>query len=472
MDSIIPVLMCGGSGTRLWPMSRVSEPKQFHAFSGQRSLFQQTIQRFRTSQYAEPLVIVNNNHRDLALREIGELQTGPVRLLVEPSMRSTAPAIAAAAALIAEQDPDRLMLVAPSDHLIEKVELFSDAVGQASRAARQGQIVLFGIRPTHAETGFGYIEIGEQFDDISFRVAGFVEKPKRNLAEMLVAGGDHLWNSGIFMFTARTIMAELERYAPEVLSCAQRAVSGAYRSNDTIRLSAEFDSAPVISIDYAVMEKSDRLVCVPVAPDWRDLGSWSALWDAGSKDGNGNVAQGDTVLRDVRNSYVHGNSRLVAVMGVEKIVVVDTADAVLIGSLDQAQNVGRLASELASARRPEANLHRKVRRPWGSYECLRIGDCFQVKHIIVDVAGRLSLQYHHHRSEHWTVVSGTARVTVGDSIFVMSANESVYIPKGDLHRLENIGDSELHLIEVQCGTYLGEDDIVRLEDQYDRIVTT
>ncbi|KLK93252.1 hypothetical protein AA309_09650 [Microvirga vignae] len=472
MDNIIPVLMCGGSGTRLWPISRAGEPKQFHVLSGERSLFQQTVQRFSTELYAEPLIIVNNNHRDLALREIGELKSGPVRLLVEPSIRSTAPAIAAAAALIAEEDPDRLMLVAPSDHLIEQAEIFSDAVAQAAQAARQGQIVLFGIRPTHAETGFGYIEIGDFFDDVSFTVAGFVEKPKRTIAEALFAGGRHLWNSGIFMFTARTIMEELQEYAPDVINCARRAVTMAHRSNDTIRLSADFETAPAISIDYAVMEKSERLVCVPVSPNWRDLGSWSALWDVGSKDGNGNVARGDTILHDVRNSYVHGNSRLVAVMGVEKIVVVDTADAVLVGSLDQAQNVGRLASELAAARRPEANLHRKVRRPWGSYESLRVGEGFQVKHIIVDVAGRLSLQYHHHRSEHWTVVSGTARVTVGDRIFVMTANESVYIPKGDVHRLENIGDDELHLIEVQCGAYLGEDDIVRLEDQYDRIIAS
>ncbi|HZH11307.1 MAG TPA: mannose-1-phosphate guanylyltransferase/mannose-6-phosphate isomerase [Microvirga sp.] len=470
MDNIIPVLMCGGSGTRLWPVSRASEPKQFHALSGERSLFQQTVQRFRTELYAEPLVIVNNNHRDLAMREIGELNGGPVRLLVEPSVRSTAPAIAAAAALIAEEDPDRLMLVAPSDHLIEKAEIFSDAVGEAAHAARQGQIVLFGIRPTHAETGFGYIEVGEFFDAVSYRVAGFVEKPKRAVAEVLFAGGRHLWNSGIFMFTARTIIEELEKYAPDVLSCAKRAVSTAHRSNDTIRLSSDFEAAPAISIDYAVMEKSERLVCIPVSPDWRDLGSWSALWEVGSKDGNGNVSRGDTILHDVRNSYVHGNGRLVAVMGVEKIVVVDTADAVLVGSLDQAQNVGRLASELAAARRSEANLHKKVRRPWGSYECLRMGDGFQVKHIIVSVAGRLSLQYHHHRSEHWTVVSGTARVTVGDTVSIMTANESVYIPKGDVHRLENIGDEELHLIEVQCGSYLGEDDIVRLEDQYDRII--
>ncbi|PVE21815.1 mannose-1-phosphate guanylyltransferase/mannose-6-phosphate isomerase [Microvirga sp. KLBC 81] len=472
MDNIIPVLMCGGAGTRLWPVSRASEPKQFHVLSGERSLFQQTVQRFSTELYAEPLIIVNNTHRDLALREICELKSGPVRLLVEPSVRSTAPAIAAAAALIAEEDPDRLMLVAPSDHLIEQAEVFSDAVAQAAQAARQGQIVLFGIRPTHAETGFGYIEVGEFFDDVSCRVAGFVEKPKRTIAEALLSGGRHLWNSGIFMFTARTIMEELQEYAPDVINCARRAVTMAHRSNDTIRLSADFETAPAVSIDYAVMEKSARLVCVPVSPNWRDLGSWSALWDVGSKDGNGNVARGDTILHDVRNSYVHGNSRLVAVMGVEKIVVVDTADAVLVGSLDQAQNVGRLASELAAVRRPEANLHRKVRRPWGSYESLRVGEGFQVKHIIVDVAGRLSLQYHHHRSEHWTVVSGTARVTVGDRIFVMTANESVYIPKGDVHRLENIGDDELHLIEVQCGTYLGEDDIVRLEDQYDRIIAS
>jgi mannose-1-phosphate guanylyltransferase/mannose-1-phosphate guanylyltransferase/mannose-6-phosphate isomerase len=472
MDSIIPVLMCGGSGTRLWPVSRASEPKQFHALTGETSLFQQTVQRFRTELYAEPLIIVNNNHRDLALREIGQLRTGAVRLLVEPSVRSTGPAIAAAAALIAEENPDRLMLVAPSDHLMEQAEVFSQAVSQAAQAAQQGQIVLFGIRPTHPETGFGYIETGDLFDDASFKVAGFVEKPKRAAAEALVAGGRHLWNSGIFMFTARTILEELEKYAPEVLASARRALVLAQRGNDTIRLAADFDTAPVISIDYAVMERSDRLVCVPVSPDWRDLGSWSALWDVGSKDGSGNVARGDTLLHDVRNSYVHGNSRLVAVMGVEKIVVIDTADAVLVGSLDQAQNVGRLAAELAAAKRPEANLHRKVRRPWGSYESLRVGDSFQVKHIIVDVAGRLSLQYHHHRSEHWTVVSGTARVTVGDSISVMTENESVYIPKGAVHRLENIGDEELHLIEVQCGTYLGEDDIIRLEDQYDRIVAS
>jgi mannose-1-phosphate guanylyltransferase/mannose-6-phosphate isomerase len=470
MNNIIPVLMCGGSGTRLWPVSRSSEPKQFHALAGQSSLFQQTVQRFRTEQYAEPIIVVNTSHRDLALREIGQLSTGAARLLVEPCVRSTGPAIAAAAALIAEEDPDRLMLVAPSDHIMEQADLFSQAVAQAAQAAQQGRIVLFGIRPTHPETGFGYIEIEEAFDSASFKVAGFVEKPVRAVAEKLVAGERHLWNSGIFMFTARTILGELERHAPEVLACARRALTLAQRGNDTIRLAAEFDTAPVISIDYAVLERSDRLVCIPVSPEWRDLGSWSALWDIGSKDGNGNVSRGDTLLQDVRDSYVHGNSRLIAVMGVEKIVVVDTADAVLVSSLDQAQNVGRLAAELAASKRSEASLHRKVRRPWGSYESLRVGETFQVKHIIVDVAGRLSLQYHHHRSEHWTVVSGTARVTVGERVFVMTANESVYIPKGDVHRLENIGDEELHLIEVQCGTYLGEDDIVRLEDQYDRIV--
>jgi mannose-1-phosphate guanylyltransferase/mannose-6-phosphate isomerase len=470
MNNIIPVLMCGGSGTRLWPVSRSSEPKQFHALAGQSSLFQQTVQRFRTEQYAEPIIVVNTSHRDLALREIGQLSTGAARLLVEPCVRSTGPAIAAAAALIAEEDPDRLMLVAPSDHIMEQADLFSQAVAQAAQAARQGRIVLFGIRPTHPETGFGYIEIEEAFDSASFKVAGFVEKPVRAVAEKLVAGERHLWNSGIFMFTARTILDELERHAPEVLACARRALTLAQRGNDTIRLAAEFDTAPVISIDYAVLERSDRLVCIPVSPEWRDLGSWSALWDIGSKDGDGNVSRGDTLLQDVRDSYVHGNSRLIAVMGVEKIVVVDTADAVLVSSLDQAQNVGRLAAELAASKRSEASLHRKVRRPWGSYESLRVGETFQVKHIIVDVAGRLSLQYHHHRSEHWTVVSGTARVTVGERVFVMTANESVYIPKGDVHRLENIGDEELHLIEVQCGTYLGEDDIVRLEDQYDRIV--
>jgi mannose-1-phosphate guanylyltransferase/mannose-6-phosphate isomerase len=470
MNNTIPVLMCGGSGTRLWPVSRSSEPKQFHALAGQSSLFQQTVQRFRTEQYAEPIIVVNTSHRDLALREIGQLSTGAARLLVEPCVRSTGPAIAAAAALIAEEDPDRLMLVAPSDHIMEQPDLFSQAVAQAAQAARQGRIVPFGIRPTHPETGFGYIEIEEAFDSASFKVAGFVEKPVRAVAEKLVAGERHLWNSGIFMFTARTILDELERHAPEVLACARRALTLAQRGNDTIRLAAEFDTAPVISIDYAVLERSDRLVCIPVSPEWRDLGSWSALWDIGSKDGNGNVSRGDTLLQDVRDSYVHGNSRLIAVMGVEKIVVVDTADAVLVSSLDQAQNVGRLAAELAASKRSEASLHRKVRRPWGSYESLRVGETFQVKHIIVDVAGRLSLQYHHHRSEHWTVVSGTARVTVGERVFVMTANESVYIPKGDVHRLENIGDEELNLIEVQCGTYLGEDDIVRLEDQYDRIV--
>lgn len=470
MNNIVPVLMCGGSGTRLWPVSRSSEPKQFHALAGQSSLFQQTVQRFRAEQYAEPIIVVNTNHRDLALREIGQFDAGAARLLVEPCVRSTGPAIAAAAALIAEEDPDRLMLVAPSDHIMEQADIFSEAVAQAAKAAQQGRIVLFGIRPNHPETGFGYIEIDEAFDGASFKVAGFVEKPTRAVAEKLVAGERHLWNSGIFMFTARTILDELERHAPDVLACARRALAAAQRGNDTIRLAAEFDTAPVISIDYAVMERSDRLVCIPVSPEWRDLGSWSALWDIGSKDGNGNVSRGDTLLQDVHNSYVHGNSRLVAVMGVEKVVVIDTADAVLVSSLDQAQNVGRLAAELAASKRSEAALHRKVRRPWGSYESLRVGETFQVKHIVVDVAGRLSLQYHHHRSEHWTVVSGTARVTVGERVFTMTANESVYIPKGDVHRLENIGDEELHLIEVQCGTYLGEDDIVRLEDQYDRIV--
>ena len=465
MGNIIPVLMCGGAGSRLWPVSRSGEPKQFHARLSGESLFQQTVQRFRACLYSEPLILVNADHTDLVLREVRHLNTGSARLLVEPCMRSTGPAIAAAAALIAEESPDRLMLVAPSDHVIGQSEVFSQAVSQAAAAARQDRIVLFGIRPTHPETGYGYIELGKAFDSSGFKVASFVEKPTRDVAETLVAGADHLWNSGIFMFTARTILEEFDRYAPDVLTSVCRALSMAQRNGDTIRLADDFGAAPIISIDHAVMERSDRLVCIPVAPEWCDLGSWSALWSVGLKDENGNVSCGDTLLQDVRNSYVHGDSRLVAVKGVERVVVIDTPDAVLVSSLDQAQNVGLLAAELAAARRPEANRHKKVRHRWGSCESLRTGEAFQVNHIIVDARGSLTLQYHHHRSGHWTVVSGAARVTVGERVSVMKAGESVYIPKGEAHRLENFGDDELHLIEVRCGTCLGEDGIVHLEDQ-------
>lgn len=469
---IIPVVMCGGSGTRLWPLSRVDRPKQFHHLFGDESMFKATLRRFSGPRFGRPYILVNKRFLDETIGQVAAMGWRPESVLIEPAIRNTAPALAAAALLIARRDPNALMLATPADHVVTDPDALTRAIIASAPAAREGHIVVFGITPTTPETGYGYLEAGEAYrGSASLFHAAFQEKPSKALAEAFVADGRHLWNAGLFLMSAGTLISEFERHAPEVLEAARLSlpVIDAEKTERVELVARAYAHAPSISIDYAVMEKSDKVLVAPVSPGWSDVGAWSALWDVQRKDADGNVGTGDAILSETTNSYVNASGgRLVAVHGVSDLVVVDTEDAVLVTRRDQAQGVKDIVERLAKAQRPEAQTPKRVERPWGSYQSINNGPGFQVKHIIVKPGGRLSLQFHYHRSEHWTVVAGTARVTVGDKVEILQPNESTYVPLGAVHRLENLGKVDLHMIEVQCGQYLGEDDIVRVDDVYGR----
>ncbi len=472
---IVPVILCGGSGSRLWPLSRVDRPKQYHRFYGEESLFQSTIRRLTGPHFASPLVLVNQRFVDETLAQFRPLGIEPDAIVVEPAILNTAPALAAAALIVARRDPQALMLATPADHVVRDPRALQEAIGVGVKAARAGRIVTFGIEPDHAETGYGYLARGTAVDghDGVF-AASFLEKPEREAAERMIAAGGHYWNAGIFLFTAGTLIDELALHAPQVLEAARAAIPVADADARRIELTAgAYATAPRISIDYAVMEKSSRIAVVPTDPGWCDVGAWPALWDISEKDADHNVVIGDAVVSDATGSYVlSAGRRLVAVHGIDDLVVVDTEDAVLVTSRDLAQGVRGIVERLSQAQRPEAVTPKRVERPWGSYESINSGPGFQVKHIIVKPGGRLSLQFHYHRSEHWTIVSGTARVTVADEVRILQPNESTYVPLGTMHRLENLGRVDLHMIEVQCGEYLGEDDIVRIDDVYGRAMAS
>ena len=469
---IYPVILSGGAGTRLWPLSRAVLPKQLLPLVSDKTMLQETV--LRVADWPElmaPVVVCGNEHRFLVAEQLREIGVAPLGIFLEPSGRNTAPAVAAAAHFLAAIDPGAIMLVLPADHVIERPEVFAAAVRRAALMAEEGALATFGIVPTGPETGYGYIRRGAAVDgsDGCYRVDRFVEKPDRATAQDFLRDGGYYWNSGMFLFRAERFLAELTRLRPEIAVATEAAVRLGYSDLDFCRLHEDsFNACASDSIDYAVMEHTERAVVVPADIGWSDVGSWSALWEVQQRDADGNSQRGDVYLDGVSNSLVRAESRIVAVIGVQDLVIVETRDAVLIAHKDQVQRVKQVVEHLKSKARTEHLYHTKVYRPWGHYEGIDAGDRFQVKRITVKPGEKLSLQMHHHRAEHWVVVSGTARVTCGETVKLLSENESTYIPIGMNHRLENPGKMPLHIIEVQSGSYLGEDDIVRFEDIYKR----
>jgi len=469
---IYPVILSGGAGTRLWPLSRAVMPKQLLPLVTDKTMLQETALRVRGwPGVMAPLVVCGNEHRFLVAEQLRDVGITPHGIMLEPAGRNTAPAVAAAAQFLHAQDPDAIMLVLPADHVIEKNEAFRLTVERAAKLVESGALATFGVVPSAPETGYGYIRRGEPLPgcDDCFKIERFVEKPDRDTAAGFVADGGFYWNSGMFMFRADRFLAEIGQHAPDIAHSAASAVQEAYRDLDFCRLDeAAFAASPSDSIDYAVMEHTRDGVVVSADIGWSDVGSWSALADVQERDANGNVQRGDVYLDNTTNTLVRAESRIVAVVGVQDLVVVETRDAVLVAHKDQVQRVKNIVEHLKGQERTEHLHHTRVYRPWGYYEGIDAGDRFQVKRITVKPGEKLSLQMHHHRAEHWIVVSGTARVTCGDKQILLAENESTYIPLGTTHRLENPGKLPLHLIEVQSGSYLGEDDIVRFEDIYQR----
>ena len=470
--NIYPVILSGGSGTRLWPQSRTSYPKQFLPLVSDQSLLQETARRVSDSAtFAPPLMVCNEEHRFLVAEQLREIGVQPSHIVLEPIARNTAPAVAAAACLLAAIDPDALMLVLPSDHMIEDAAAFHRAVKTAADAAADGALVTFGIKPTRPETGYGYISAGAPLDAIEgcLKVDSFVEKPDLSTAEGYLKDGTYFWNSGMFLFAAPTFLAECEAFEPDILKGAKAAVAGAETDLDFLRLAIDpFKTVPSKSIDYAVMERTTRAAIVPADIGWNDIGSWASLWEIGDKDADGNVIKGDSLAIDTKNSFISTDGPLVTVLGVEDLTVVATMDAVLVLPLSRTQDVKTIIDKLKAEKRDESSLHPRVYRPWGFYQTVHDGDRFQVKRITVNAGGSLSLQRHHHRAEHWVVVNGVAEVSKDDETFILHENESVYLPPLCIHRLVNPGKVPLNLIEVQSGSYLGEDDIERYEDIYGR----
>ena len=467
MIELQPVLLSGGSGTRLWPLSREAYPKQFLPLVGDDTLLQATWRRVAPLSSAAPLVVANEEHRFLVAEQLRVIGAPQARIVLEPVGRNTAPAIAAAALIASADGGDPLLLVLPSDHVVRDPDAFRAAVRAAAPAAEAGALVTFGIVPQAPETGFGYIQAERGGEGVR-KVLRFVEKPDAATAQGYLDAGDHYWNSGMFLFRASRFLDELGRHRPDILAAARAASAHVDPDGEFLRLDREaFAASPAESIDYAVMEKTDAAMVLPVDIGWNDVGSWSALWDVSEQDGDGNAHHGDVIAVDSRNSYAYAR-RLVALVGVDDLVVVETDDAVLVAAKDKVQEVKQVVARLKAERRSQAVLHREVQRPWGSYDSIDVGDGFQVKRIKVKPGASLSLQSHSRRAEHWIVVRGTARVTRNLDLFELHANQSTYIPIGAKHRLENPGADVLELIEVQSGDYLGEDDIVRYEDVYGR----
>jgi mannose-1-phosphate guanylyltransferase/mannose-6-phosphate isomerase len=470
--ALVPVLLCGGSGTRLWPMSRRLLPKQFLPLVTERSLLQDTALRLKgLAGGGTPVVVANSEHRFMIADQLQAIGVAPRAMLLEPVGRNTAPAIAAAALLAARDDPEAVLLVLPSDHLIGNLRAFHRAAATAARLAAQGYLVAFGIEPTHPATGYGYIEAGEPIAGTkdAFRIRRFVEKPSAARARSFLARGGFLWNGGMFAFGARRYLEELRRHRPAIASAAEKALSLAARDLDFLRLDQDaFAACPSDSVDYAVMEKTGAGAVVRAGMGWSDVGSWASLWEVGRKDKAKNVSRGDVWLHDARGCYVRSDGRHVSVLGAKDLVIVETDDAVLVASRDRAQEVKDVVARFASRNRSEHVSHSRVYRPWGYYESVDAGHRFQVKRLMVKPGAALSLQRHARRAEHWVVVSGEARVTRDDEVMLLRENQSTYIPVGAKHRLENAGEAPLFIVEVQSGEYLGEDDIERFEDRYNR----
>jgi mannose-1-phosphate guanylyltransferase/mannose-6-phosphate isomerase len=464
---MIPVVMSGGSGTRLWPLSRKHKPKQFLNLFGDDSMFQQTILRLKGLDSASPIVVCNESHRFMVAEQLLEIGIESPSILLEPAGRNTAPAIVSAAfqALSREQDP--VLLVLAADHVIADIEAFHQAIKVAEQQALAGSLVTFGIVPNCAHTGYGYIQAEEK--EVISAVKQFVEKPDLETAEQYLASGEYYWNSGMFMFKASLLIEEMNKFNPDIVEKCRLAVAQSEQDLDFVRLNkAAFEACPSDSIDYALMEKTNKAVVVPLDAGWNDVGSWSSLWECSQQDENNNVLKGDVEIKNVKNAYIHSEHRLVSAIGVEDLVIVETADAVMVASKAQAQDIKDIVAKLKAQSRPEAENHRLCYRPWGYYDSIDLGERFQVKRIRVKPGASLSLQMHHHRAEHWVVVQGTAEVTREDEVFLLSENESTFIPVGQKHRLHNPGRVPLEIIEIQSGGYLGEDDIVRFQDNYHR----
>jgi mannose-1-phosphate guanylyltransferase/mannose-6-phosphate isomerase len=468
-EIMIPVILSGGSGTRLWPLSRSHYPKQFLPLVTENTMLQETLLRLDgLGNIDNPIVVCNEDHRFMVAEQLRELGVTPQSILLEPVGRNTAPAVAMAA--LSADSPDALLLVLAADHVISDVASFQLSILKAVQLADSGALVTFGIVPTGPETGYGYIQRGDaDAAGESYSVAAFVEKPDLSTATAYIDSGDYYWNSGMFVFRASRYLEELERHNPAMLAACQKAHQNALVSPDFTRLGKEaFAACPADSIDYAVMEKTDSAVVVPLNAGWNDVGSWSALWDVAGKDVNGNAIKGDVLAVDTGNSYLHSENKLVAVVGLSDMVVVETDDAVMVSPRSRAQEVKQIVDLIKAAGRCEYETHRKVYRPWGYYDSIDLGERHQAKRIVVNPGAKLSLQMHHHRAEHWIVVKGTASVTRGEEQMMLSENQSTYIPIGTTHSLENPGVIPLEMVEVQTGSYLGEDDIVRFEDRYGR----
>ena len=476
-----PVILSGGSGTRLWPLSREQYPKQLLALAGDDTMLQATATRLDGLAGVcevddRPIVVCNEDYRFMTAEQLRAIGKATDRIILEPVGRNTAPALTLAALLSVEGGEDPLLLVMPADHVIGNRTAFQQAVATGAAQAAQGAMVTFGIVPEHAETGYGYIRCGDACADGVRAIAEFVEKPDAATAQAYLASGDYLWNSGIFLVRAGTWLNAMAQLQPSMLAACERSMAGHRRDTDFVRVdAAAFRECPSDSIDYAVMEHlagRDDLgiagVVVPLAAEWSDLGAWDALWQIADKDAQGNACQGDVLLEDVQGSLVIATDRMVACVGVSDVVVIETPDAVMVLDKSRTQEVKKIVARLKAEKRPQASAHRKIHRPWGYYDSIDHGERFQVKRIVVNPGASLSLQMHHHRAEHWIVVSGTARVTRGEETFLLSENQSTYIPLGTTHRLENPGRLPLEMIEVQSGSYLGEDDIVRFEDTYGR----
>ena len=466
---ITPVIMAGGTGSRLWPLSRKLMPKQFLNISGENTMIQETVLRLNGLDVDKPLCICNEEHRFIVAEQLREINSLG-EIILESVGRNTAPAIALAALSLLEKNNDAIMLVLAADHIIENEAEFQTVVNKSISLAQEGKLVTFGIVPTHAETGYGYIHKGDSYTNVAFDVSKFVEKPDLVTAEKYFNSGEYLWNSGMFMFKASRYIEELEKHQLEILNACKKSIVHTSTDMDFIRVDkGEFVQCPDDSIDYAVMEKTDSAVVVPLDASWNDIGSFSAIWDIADKDNQGNAHKGDVLSYNSSNNLVISEQKLVTTVGLDNCIIVETKDAVLVANKDSVQDVKKIVDEIKSLGRTEADIHRQVYRPWGHYDSIGFGKRDQVKRITVKPGEKLSIQMHHHRAEHWIVVSGTAKVTNGNKTFLVRENESTYIPIGTIHALENPGVLPLELIEVQSGGYLGEDDIVRFEDRYGRV---
>jgi mannose-1-phosphate guanylyltransferase len=463
--TICAVIMAGGSGTRLWPLSRATHPKQFLSLGAEKTMLQDTVLRLKGIDVSSSITICNEDHRFFVAEQLKAIESLGI-IILEPEGRNTAPAIGLAALAVEEEDP--LLLILPADHVIKNQHAFTLSVNSAIPLAEAGKLVTFGIVPTEAHTGYGYIKKG-RVERSGYKVDKFVEKPSDSVAKDYLSSGDYFWNSGMFLIKTSRYLEELQKFRSDIYDACKLSMKDSVSDLDFLRVEkSAFLKSPSDSIDYAVMEKTDDAVVVPLDAGWNDVGSWSSLWDVEDKDKSGNAIYGDVILQKTKNSYVRADEKMVAIIGVDNLVIVSTKDAILVADKNSVQDVKEIVDKLKTEDRPEWKLHREVYRPWGKYDSIDHGERYQVKRITVKPGAKLSVQMHYHRAEHWIVVSGTAKVTINDKTFVMSENESTYIPVGDVHALENPGKVDLELIEVQSGSYLGEDDIVRFDDRYGR----